>query len=292
MLRKLLFGGILVSGLLLGSGALAVAAPPDPCSSSCKPKAPGLGLQAGVTSVSGAGFSTLTNRAETQIAHEGVITAPSLAGSSCCYSLVGITENGYVLRMGYIVLAGENGLARYFVQVLAPNGSEHYWLLSRAGAANPPPACSACSGDTTVLGYPFSFGLTRSGTWTFWFDWIAKAQVKIPASTLTQVYFLGEVSQAGMALDARKALTTYRVWSSAVGGDWAEPTTATVYRSNTSCDEIAGGAQATDYDVQRSSQDVQVRDDNKTYKSTLVGSLLPPDSAGASVGTTCGPFAW
>ncbi|HLF78315.1 MAG TPA: hypothetical protein VJB57_12590 [Dehalococcoidia bacterium] len=291
MLTRPLLSCAIAISLFLVYGALVDAAPPDPCPDSCRPKAPGLGIQAGVTSVNGAGFSAATDRVETQVAHEGTIVAPSLTGSSYSYSLVGITEHRYVLRMGYIVLAGENGFARFFVQVLKPNGSPHYWLLSRAGAANPPPACSACSGDTTTAGYPFSFGLTRSGTWTFWFDWISKAQVKVPASRLTQVYFLGEVSHAAMSLDPRKALTTYRVWSSSVGGDWSEPAGASVYRSNTACND-ADGSQTNDYDVQRSAENVTIRNDNKTYKSTLVGSLLPPDGAGASVGTSCGLFAW
>lgn len=265
-----------------GGTALAVPSP----AGDFKPRAPGLGVQAGVTS-----FVIDVNRAETQIKHESTIVAPTTAGSSYSYSLVGITDTGYVLRMGYIVLAGENGLARWFIRVYNSAGAEVYWNMSRAGAANPPPACSACSGDTTTQGYPYSFGWTGTNTVSFWFDWILKARVKLTGvgSSLKQVYFLGEVNNSEIGMDPRKALTTYRVTKGQ--GTWTEPASADVYYSSGASCKDTDGAQYADFDVQHTAGDTQVRNDGQTYKSTTVGSLLS-DGVGATVSPGCGPFTW
>src|SRR5206468_1347023 len=106
------------------------------------------------------------------------IRAPG-PGASYSYSIGAYTTTGYWLQMGYIVLGSDgNGLARWFVQVLKPDGSTLEWKLSRAGEANPPPACSACSGGSTD-GYPFAFTTTARGEWTFWFDGITKDRVRL-----------------------------------------------------------------------------------------------------------------
>jgi len=292
--RLLIAGAILTAFSAALFGSTAGAAPPDPCGDMNKPKAPGAGIQAGVSSAQdpdGSGpvasnFPSTSNRAETQIAHESSIVAPTGSCSSYSYSLVGETDTGYVLRMGYIVLAGENGLARFFIAVYNSGGSIVYWNLSRAGATNPPPACSACSGDSTTLGYPYAFGLDGANTWNFWFDWILKARVRVKGSgsSLVRVFFLGEVSRTGAAMDARKALTTFRVTTNQAA--WTEPGHADAYYSGAASCNMADGSQLADYDIEPAG--THVRNDNMHYRSTKVGTLTPPgDSFGATTLAPC-----
>lgn len=240
--------------LLLGVMGLAViagtahAARPGP--SIPKPREPGNGWQVGAVS-----DVSSVNRAEMQLAHSCPIAVPA-PGEAYSYSLVGITESNFTVRMGYIVLGSDgasatcyntpdqgsqccSGWARWFVQVLNPSGEEVYWKISRAGEANPPPASSCSSGDGTCNGYPFSFGRTGPDTWTFWFDWISKAKVRIPGSgnALQKIYFLGEVSDAGGVMGPRTALTTYRVTG---GSTWLEPEVASSFYSGLSCTDGYG----------------------------------------------------
>jgi hypothetical protein len=285
-MAKLLSGFLIAGAFAALLATTALGQSPDPCpAATCRPKFPGYGVQAGLTSA-----VSNVDRAETQIAHEATIVAPTASGSSYSYSIVAETDTHWVMRMGYIVLANEQGLARWFVRIYDDKGVEKQWSLSRAGAANPPPACSACSGDTTTQGYPFSFGLTQANTWTFWFDWITKLQYKNSAAgtKLIKVYFLGEANSSNIGMDPRKALTTYRLTLGQ--GSWFEPTSVTVYSSSAACNDT-DGAQYADFDVQRTATDTQVRNDGKTYRSTTVGSLLS-DGIGATVSPLCGPFTW
>ena len=188
--------------------------------------------------------------------------------------------------MGYIVVGGDGGLARWFIRVYDPSGAEVYWKLSRAGEANPPPGCSACSGDNTTDGYPYSFGVTQTNTWTFWFDWISKAQYKNAklGKALIRAYYLGEVTGdiPGTSLEPRKALTTYSVTKG--NGAWLQPG-AVVYRApGVSCD-TSNGLDRTDYDVDYSSTDLHQRNDGKWYHSIVVGSLLYV--AGPAISAPC-----
>jgi len=270
----------------------ASAAPPDPCpAATCRPKVPGSGAQAGVTQEGN--LPVNVDRAETQVGHESVIIPPASPGASYSHSLVGVTETGYTVRMGYIVLGGDNGLARWFIRVYDSTGKEVYWKLSRAGEANPPPGCSACSGDTTTQGYPYSFGVTQANTWTFWFDWIAKAQVKDAriGKQLLRVYYLGEVTGdiEGTTLESRKALTTYRVTKG--NGAWLEPE-AIVYRANYTCDTSDGVEKRTEYDVEYAG--LQQRNDGQKYHSIVAGSLyhVSGPTIGSDVCTATGTKLW
>ena len=219
----------LASGVALFLAGTALAARPG--SGASHPALPGTGVQAGAES----GMLPATaSRVEMQLGHESNIVAPNSGAYS--YSVLGVTDTGYRLRMGYIVLAGESGLARWFIQVFDNNDSEVYWKLSRAGETNPPPGCSACSGDNTTDGYPFAFGYTNANTWTFWFDWITKAQYKSAkaGNRLIKVYYLAETASAPELMGPRLALKTFRVWPDAASG-WTEPDATAFYSMNASC---------------------------------------------------------
>src|SRR5215213_4244948 len=117
------------------SGSVAAA---PPASEAWKPKPIGQGLQVGVVSdVSG------VERAEMQLDHACPINVPASPGAAYSYSLVGITDTNYTVRMGYVVLQSDgasascyltpgagsiccSGWAHWFVQVLRPDGSEAY----------------------------------------------------------------------------------------------------------------------------------------------------------------------
>jgi hypothetical protein len=242
---------LLLSVLTLFAGFGGTAHADDPW----RPKPPMGGLQAGAT-------SDLPNvdRLEMQLAHSCPIQVPSSPGAAYSYSIVGITDTNYVVRMGYIVLQSDganascyhtptagsvccSGWARWFVQVLRPDGSEAYWKISRRGEANPPPASSCSSGDGTCNGYPFSIGRVGNETWNFWFDWISKARVRVPGSgnTLKKAYYLAELSGtngvAGGVLGPRTALTTYRYFN---GTAWVEPGTAQSFYFNLTCNAPYG----------------------------------------------------
>lgn len=167
------------------------------------------------------------------------IKSPS-PGSSYSYSIGAYTTTGYWLQMGYMVLGSDgDGLARWFVQVLDRNGALVEWKLSRAGEANPPPACSACSGGSTD-GYPFAFTATAKGEWTFWFDGITKDRVRLTANDVALdstrgIYYMAEVTAAKSASEVmgpRTSLRTLSLWSSR-SRTWVEAAHATaVYASS------------------------------------------------------------
>jgi len=284
MMRRFALAGVLLLLTAVALGGLAEAAPPG--ASIPHPKAPGQGIQAGaMSSVSG------VDRAEMQLGHACPIQVPSTPGAAYSYSLVGVTDTGYVLRIGYIVLQSDggsascyttpdsgstccSGWARWFIQILDPNGNEAYWKISRAGEANPPPASSCSSGDGTCNGYPFSFGRTSPDTWTFWFDWIAKGRIRVPGSgsKLIKVYFLGELGGTngglGDVMGPRTALTTYRVTGSAT---WQEPSTAEAVYFNLFCSDGYGA---------RSPGLGPARNNNVAYHETEAGSRVTCDPDG------------
>jgi hypothetical protein len=171
------------------------------------------------------------NGLDFKLAHVDVasqIVAPT--SGAYCYSVGGFTTSGRWLQMGYMVLAGENGLARWFVQVLDTDGTTLTWKLSRAGEANPPPACSACSGGSTD-GYPFGFNSIMQGKWTFYFDGISKAKVDLGSDTAldsSRLYYIGEVSAANagaQTMQPRVTLRTLTLWSNAER-NWRESSSA------------------------------------------------------------------
>lgn len=229
-----------------GRGGRAVAAAPPPTVS--KPHPFARQTDAGQQFVQVAAHSTQAypglaasvNGIETKIAHESPIVAPN-ADASYSFSAGAYTTTGYWLQMGSIVLGSDGGgLARWFVQVLNCGSATAttacttvYWKLSRAGEANPPPACSACSGDAGTGGYPYAFTSDGSGTWTFWFDGLTKAKVSLGAANRTvdpsQVYFLGEVTAASNVtsniMGPRHTIRTLRLWSTSAGA-WAEAQSA------------------------------------------------------------------
>lgn len=256
-LRPLRFGLLAVVLIAAFAAATATAARPDFGADQWKPKKPGAGLQVGVES---GALTANYIRAEMQLKHESPIVAPSAAGSAYSFSIVAETDTGFFIRMGYVVLQSDGGLARWFIQILDASGSEKYWKLSRAGEANPPPASSCSSGDGTCDGYPFSLGTSKRDNWQFWFDWISKANVRVngSGSRIVRVYYLGEVSHAGQLMGPRTALTTYRVTT---GATWDRPGAKAFY---------AGGATCADYGVDFAG--TTTRADGQTYNSTAAGS--------------------
>jgi hypothetical protein len=260
---------LVISILIIATAGFALAGVSEaakPTPTLLRPKLPGAAgaLQIGIHSSLAAtdGF----NRAEMQLKHESPIIQPTTPGSAYSFSLIGVTNNGWRLRMGYIVYESDtDGWARWFIQVFDNTGKEVYWNVSRAGETNPPPASSCSSGDGTCNGYPFSFGLTSSNTWTFWFDWISKARVRLTGagSALTDVYFLGELTGAGSGetMGPRTALTTYRVWNG--GPSWVEPATATRAELGLAC--------GSEYGVTSAGLG-PARANNVQYHATIVGS--------------------
>ncbi len=196
-------------------------------------------IQVAASSTSGRPDGRQVNGVETKIRHESTILAPG-ANAGYSFSAGAYTTTGYWLQMGYLVLGTDGGgLARWFVQVLDPTGKTVEWKLSRAGAANPPPACSACSGDAGTGGYPFAFTSDTGGAWTFWFDGITKDRVTLGSANAaidpTRVYFIGEVTApsnvSSNVMGPRTALRTLRLWSNAAGS-WVEPAGAQVAYAN------------------------------------------------------------
>jgi hypothetical protein len=193
-------------------------------------------IQVAAANTAGRSDGAIINGVDMKLAHvlnndAANIIAPGRA-ASYSFSIGAYTTTGYWLEMGYIVLGDDgNGLARWFTRVLDKNGNEIFWKLSRAGAADPPPACSACSGGSTD-GYPFAFTSDTSGTWTFWFDGLNRGHVALPDSKLDAakgVYFIGEVTAANSVganiMGPRTALRTLSLWSNQLG-NWREAASA------------------------------------------------------------------
>ncbi|HEV2172162.1 MAG TPA: hypothetical protein VGR71_01290, partial [Nitrospira sp.] len=128
-----------------------------------------------------------------------------------------------------------------------------------AGAANPPPACSACSGGSTD-GYPYSFGSKGNGNWTFWFDWITKARVNLSGSgnTIQQLFYVGEVNATGVTMSQRTALVTMAAWN----GSWVDAAPANTYYN--------GGASCSVYGL--APQGTYTNGNQGTFHSLLAGS--------------------
>lgn len=253
------------------------------------PKAPGAAgaIQVGATS-SVAG----TDRAEMQLEHACPIAVPVTPGAAYSYSLVGVTDKDFVIRMGYLVRQSDgvgatcyntpdsgsqccSGWGRWFIQVLRSDGSEAYYKESRAGEANPPPASSASSGDGTMNGYPFSFGRVGNDTWNFWFDWVSKARVRVAGSgnQLKQLYFLAELSGTngvlGDVVGPRTALTTFRYWN---GSTWVEPSSAVSFATGGTPCPLGYGVEAAGLGPARAN--------GRQYHATSAGSDVTCDSDG------------
>jgi hypothetical protein len=197
----------------------------------------------GATSAGGAPLCCI-NGVDMKLQHASSIPTPGDPTASYSYAIGAYTTSGYWLQMGYLVLGSDSaGLARWFVQVLNPNGSLKTWTTSRPGAANPPPACSACSGGSTD-GYPFAFTSDAGGNWTFWFDGLRRTQVRLSAADATidtarGVFFTAEYTASIVAPDTallpqRTALRTLSLWSNRTQS-WGEAksATATAYASAT-----------------------------------------------------------
>ncbi len=284
MKKHLLLGLVLAGATAVVLAASVAAARPGP--QIPKPLKPETGIQLGAKST-----VTGVDRVEMQLAHACPILVPTTTGGAYSYSVVAVTNTDYVLRMGYIVLQSDgsgatcyntpgagsqccSGWARWFIQVLDPSGNEMYWKISRPGEANPPPASSCSSGDTTCSGYPLFFGRTGTDTWTFWFDWISKARVRVPGSgsSLKEVYYLGELGgtngELGSVMGPRTALTTYRVTGSGV---WQEPSSAQAVYYNVSCND-GYGVNSPGFGPSRNN--------GKSYWNTAVGSGVTCDQDG------------
>lgn len=258
MLRRTM---LLAAVAALALAGTAVAARPDFGADQWKPKKPGAAVQVGAVASVGDGFKA----AEFQLKHEWPIVAPATQYSAYSFSVVGETDTGFFVRMGYIVLQSDGGgLARWFVQILDKSGKEKHWVLSRAGEANPPPASSCSSGDGTCEGYPFFVGSTKLDTWQFLFDGITKSNVRVKGSgsTISQVWFLGEVSHDGDLMGPRTALTTFRVLN---GDGWQEPASASGYYSKVD-------TTACPYGVERRPEEDTTRANLQTYKATAAGT--------------------
>jgi hypothetical protein len=203
--------------------------------------------QSGPTTGIGTGANPIRG-IETKVAHSGTILAPSNAQASYSYSVGAYTPavNGvrHWVQMGYLVLGSDGGgVARWFTQVLkcpaTGNCTTVEWKMSRAGEANPPPACAACSGDAGHGGYPFAATSDANGTWTFWFDGIKKGNVSLGSAFSTvdpgAVYFLAEATAPSQSFGTgtntmapRDTIRTLRLWSATTG--WIEPGSARVSR--------------------------------------------------------------
>jgi hypothetical protein len=254
---------VIASAVLLLTVALAgtALARPDFGTSQWKPKKPGDGIQVGANAMLDKPYKGV----DMQLKHEWPIVAPSTPMSAYSFSVIGVTNTGHFVRMGYIVPQSDGGgLARWFVQILDGAGNEKYWKLSRAGEANPPPASSCSSGDGTCDGYPFYVGSTRPDTWQFLFDGISKANVRVAGSgsSIVEVYFLGEVRHAGELMGPRTALTTFRVQASS---GWVEPASAQAFYSNVDTNACPFG-------VELRPLENATRADGKTYRATAAGS--------------------
>jgi hypothetical protein len=239
-------GLVVLLATTLGAGDRAAAAQGRPTFSLAKPHPYGQQTDAGnaflqVAAVgSGRADGRSVNGAETKVRHEAMIASPGDAAASYAFSVGAYTTTGYWLQMGYLVLGSDGGgLARWFVQVLdcrqaSTPCSTVVWQMSRAGAANPPPACSACSGDAGTGGYPFAFTANADGTWNFWFDGLRRETVRLGAAHTTldpsRIYFLGEVTHpinpAAFVMGPRSTVRTLRLWSNEAG-TWAEAAAAT-----------------------------------------------------------------
>jgi hypothetical protein len=237
---RALTAGSVVVAILSGTAE----AKPAPTQSWPAPLPPDQGVQVGVESALLP--DGLVERAEMKLQHS-CFQAPQQGAYS--HSLVARTDAGWTLHWGVIVLAadvnnaacpaglggGSMGWGRYFLVVRDAAGQLVYSKLSRAGAANPPPAASSTSGGSPD-GYVFAIRRVNN-TWKFYFDGIQKYQYSAPGSRLDQLYFVGE-SAGGAIIDDRVGHIAFRAWPGGPDGGWWQPVGRALYHlSPQSCDD-------------------------------------------------------
>jgi hypothetical protein len=121
------------------------------------------------------------------------------------------------------------GWGRYFYTVRDADGDLIASGLSRAGAANPPPAASSDSGGSPD-GYVFAIRSVND-TWKLYFDGIQKFRTNAPGERIGKAYFLAETAGGAAIAPPRVAHIAFRAWPGGPGADsgWWQPAGNALY---------------------------------------------------------------